>query len=215
MIAEENESFAFSFLPFKVIVFERPSNKKNLIETHQFVANLNEVFNIDLFFDLENSFNSAFMGFNFRAKNRIGYETGWNKHLLTHKYSFLNLGNKSLEFVKLLENYCGKSFSDEKIIDQSLGVYKKISEEKLFKEPDTPKYIFLLLNNFNVISKEIEFWKKFFDSFERQKIFIWSKDDEEIIADIFSKIDIGKNELFSHRGKNISELKSLLANARQ
>ena len=61
IICEEDCSPLFAFLPFKARVFERPKEKMDLIQTHHFVVNLHEVFNIDIFFDLENSFNSAFM----------------------------------------------------------------------------------------------------------------------------------------------------------
>ena len=68
LLCEENSSVAFNFLPYRVRCFERPKKKMSLIQTHHFCANLNDLFNIDLFFDLENSFNSSFMGFNLCSK---------------------------------------------------------------------------------------------------------------------------------------------------
>ncbi|RPJ78001.1 MAG: hypothetical protein EHM20_04945, partial [Alphaproteobacteria bacterium] len=66
IISEENCSLAYNFLPFKNHIFERPKEKLSFFETHHYCANLNDIFNVDLFFDLDNNFNSAFMGFNFR-----------------------------------------------------------------------------------------------------------------------------------------------------
>ena len=89
-ISEESDSFAFNFLPFKVKAFERPRDKKNFLKTHQYCANLHDIFNIDVFFDLENNFNSSFMGYNFRSTHRVGYETGWNKYFLNHNFVIWN-----------------------------------------------------------------------------------------------------------------------------
>lgn len=210
IICEEKCSLAFSFLPFKTRAFERPKEKLNLIETHHYCANLNDVFNIDLFFDLENSFNSSFMGFNFRAKERIGYNLGWNKHLLTKKFILepnLNVEKSSLT---LLEQYMKKSFHELKIsrIKTEGSQVEKI--EQLFKEVEPPKFIMVMLDNFKNVTKHIEIWKKFFDSFQNQKFIIWSQEDEALISEIFSEIDLGHNDLYIHRGSDTKELVYLL-----
>lgn len=205
-IIEEGDEFAFNFLPFKVRVFTRPSTKKNLIETHHFVANHNDIFNIDLFFDFENTFNSAFIGFNFRATVRVGFELGWNKHLLTHKFKRSFENDFERQSIFLLESYLGKNFSDVKI---SNPVGEGVVEEKidqLFKEPEPPKFILIMLDNFSNVTKDIELWKSFFDSFEKQKFIIWTERDEDIISEIFAKIDLERNELYMHKGYTPAEL---------
>lgn len=211
IICEEDTSILYAFLPFKVRTFERPKDKMNLIETHHFVANLNEVFNIDIFFDLENNFNSAFMGFNFRCLERVGYDLGWNKHLLTKHFPnepHLTLEKKS---IKLLENYTKKSFQELKIFSEAVDVQIVEKVETLFKEPEQPKFIMVMLYNLETTVKEIEIWKSFFDGFNDQKFVIWALDDQDAIAGIFSKIDTGKNHLTMHPGCFAKEMTYLFS----
>lgn len=210
VICEEKCSLAYNFLPFKVRSFERPKEKLTLIETHHYCANLDDVFNVDIFFDLENTFNSAFMGFNFRAKERVGYEVGWNKYFLTKK--FLLEQNSSIEksSLRLLELYTGKKFQDLKISRVRTEGKQVDKVEQLFKEPEPPKFIMIMLDNFKNITQQIEVWKKFFDSFQNQKFIIWSQEDEDLISEIFSRIDLGHNDLYIHRGSDTKELIYLL-----
>lgn len=206
IIVEEGCAFALSFIPFKIKVFERPKTKLTLIETHHYCANLHDIFNIDLFVDLENSLNSAFMGFNFRAKERVGYEVRWNKYLLTKKFPDppnLSIEKKSM---KLLELYLGKNLSDVRISKTHELGQSVANIEKLFQEPEPPNFILVMLDNFPNVSKQIDMWKKFFDSFEKQKFVIWSMEDEGEISDIFASIDLGKNDLYMQRGSDSKEM---------
>ncbi len=206
MINEESDSLAYSFLPFKIKTFERPKDKKTLLKTHHFCANLNEVFNIDLFFDLENNFNSSFMGFNFRSTQRVGFETGWNKVFLTKKFRNDQAVTLEKKCIRLLELYTEKYFSDVQIIHPQEAGQEVAVIEKLFKEPKPPNFILVMLDKMANVTRQIDIWKKFFDSFQNQKFIIWSLQDEDLISELFSKIDLGHNELFMHRGVNNQEL---------
>ena len=206
VIVEEGCSLALNFLPFKVRVFERPATKLSLIETHHYCANLHDIFNIDLFFDLENTVNSAFLGFNFRAKERVGYAVKWNKYLLTKSFpnpENMPIGKRSM---KLLELYLNKDLKDVRIskMRESGKTVEKI--EKLFQEPEPPKFILIMLDNFTNVSAQIDNWKIFFDSFHHQKFVIWSMEDEDIISNLFASIDLGHNDLFMQRGCDIKEM---------
>lgn len=206
IIVEEGCSYALNFLPFKIKVFERPKIRQTLIETHHYCANMHDIFNIDLFIDLENSLNSAFLGFNFRAKERVGYEIGWNKYLLTKRFPDqpgLSIEKKAM---RLLELYLGKSLSDVRISKSRESGQAVASIEKLFQEPVQPKFILIMLDNFPNVSKQIEMWKKFFDSFQRQKFAIWAMEDSGEISDIFASIDLGHNDLFMQNGSDSKEM---------
>lgn len=206
IIVEEKCSLILLFLPFKVKVFERPASKLSLVETHHYCANMHDIFNVDLFLDLESSLNSAFLGFNFRAKERVGYEVRWNKYLLTKK--FPEPSNLSVEkrAMRLLELYLNKDLKDVRI-SKNRETGQSISNiEKLFQEPEPPKFIMIMLDNFTNTSKQIDTWKIFFDSFQKQKFVIWSMEDEDVISDLFASIDLGHNDLFMQRGENIKEL---------
>jgi ADP-heptose:LPS heptosyltransferase len=176
------------------------------MQTHHFVANLNDVFNIDIFFDLENSFNSAFMGFNFRAPVRVGFDCGWNKHFLTTRFpdeQTLNLEKKS---IKLLELFTKKSFSDLKIFSENVDLQMVEKVEKLFQEPEQPKIVMIMLYDLPTTIKDIEVWKSFFDVFTNQKFVIWSLEDQDAISNIFSKIDVNGNQLTMHNGCFVNEM---------
>ncbi len=206
VIVEEKCSWALNFLPFKLRVYERPSTKLSLIETHHYCANMNDIFNIDLFFDLENSLNSAFMGFNFRSKERVGYEVKWNKYLLTKRFPdqpALSVEKKSM---KLLELYLNKNLNDVRISKSRESGQAVENIEKLFQEPEPPKFIMIMLDNFAHVSKQIDLWKKFFDSFQGQKFVIWSREDEGVISDLFASIDLGHNDLYMQKGANTKEM---------
>ncbi len=206
IIVEDNCMLALNFLPFKVKVFERPVVKQSLIETHHYCANMIDIFNIDLYFDLENSFNSAFMGFNFRAKERVGYEVKWNKLFLTKKYPVPLSMSLEKQSMKLLENYLDRPFHDVRILKTKESGQSIDNIEKLFKEPEQPKFILVMLDNFLNTSSQVEMWKSFFDSFQKQKFVIWSQYDENVISDLFASIDLGHNDLFMQRGANIKEM---------
>ncbi len=206
IIVEEGCSLALNFIPFKIKVFERPKSRLTLIETHKYCANMHDIFNIDLFLDLENSLNSAFMGYNFRAKERVGYEIKWNKYLLTKKFPdqpHLTIEKKSM---RLLELYLGKTLADVRISKSREAGLAITNIEKLFQEPEQPKFIMVMLDNFPNVSKNIDLWKKFFDSFQGQKFVIWSMEDEGEISDIFASIDLGHNNLFMQRGSDSKEM---------
>jgi ADP-heptose:LPS heptosyltransferase len=210
LVCEVNCSMAYNFLPFKLRAFERPLDKISLIQTHHFCANFHDIFNIDLFFDLENTFNSSFMGFNFRARERVGFGVGWNKYFLTKNFvnpESLNIEKKCME---LLDLYTGKNHQDTKISRVRIEGQEIEKIEQLFQEPEPPKFIMIMLDNFQNISKQIKMWTAFFDSFQNQKFIIWSQYDEDLISELFFKIDLGGNSLYMHRGSSTKELVYLL-----
>ncbi len=210
LLCEQGSSNAFNFLPFKFRAFERPKERLSLVQTHKFCANLNDIFNIDLFFDLENTINSSFMGYNFRARERVGYGVGWNKYFLTK--NFVAEPSLSIEkkCVKLLELYVGKSIENLKVSRVRTEGQQIEKIEKLFEEPVPPKFILIMLDNFQNVSKQIEIWKSFFDSFQNQKFIITSLQDEDLISELFAQVDLGHNNLYMHKGATTKEMVYLL-----
>lgn len=210
IICEENCSLAYNFLPFKMRFFERPKDKLSLFQTHQFCANLHDIFNVDLYFDLENTINSAFMGFNFRSKERVGYETGLNKYFLTKKFPFSAALPVEVNSLKLLELYKERNYQDVKIVRVKDEGTQVAPIEQLFKEPEPPKFIMVMLDNFQNVSKQILMWTNFFDSFQNQKFIIFSLEDEDLISELFASIDLGHNSLYMHKGSSAKEMIYLL-----
>ncbi len=210
IVVEEGVMPAFSFLPFKIKVFQRPKLKNNLPGTHQFCANLNDIFNIDVYFDLEGSFNSAFMGFNFRAKERVGFEEGWNKYLLTTKYQQMPALDLEARMIYLLEKFLNVSFSDLKIYVRKDSSKPDDKLEALFSAPEAPRFILVMLNDFHSVVKEIELWKQFFDCFENQNFIVYADSHQQAVSEILHKMD-SKNKLYMHYGDDFGVLKYLLS----
>lgn len=210
IVCEEKCSYAYNFLPVKMRFFERPRDRLSLFQTHQFCVNLHDIFNVDLFFDLENNFNSAFMGFNFRSVERVGFENGLNKYFLTKKFPLTPGLPLEVSSLKLLELYKERNFQDVRIIKSHDEGTLVEPIEQLFKEPEQPKFIMVMLDNFQNISKQIKLWSSFFDSFQNQKFVIMSLEDEDIISELFASVDLGHNSLYMHKGSNPKELIYLL-----
>lgn len=214
LICEEGEKLAFDFLPFKVKVFERPSKRLNLFETHKFCKNLNEIFNIDLFLDFENSFNSSFLGFHLCRQERVGLKSGINNLFLTKKYNSENLVSKEQLAISLVEFILQKKSKNEycSAIDFSAEKVKK--EKQLFKEQDTQIYLFVMLDNFDNFIKFKNNWIKVFENFSNNKIIIWSLKDKNLISNEILKFEnnISKS-CFFHSTDLVNEIYKIFSNA--
>jgi len=90
IILERSGRDVINFFDQELILYEIPEDVKGLFDVHKFVYNQKDIFNIDLFIDLENSLRSAFLGYNFRSKYRVGVANGLNKWLLTHRMEHSN-----------------------------------------------------------------------------------------------------------------------------
>lgn len=206
IICEENVSWIFNFLPFRVRTFERPADKRSMIKTHHFCANLNVVFNIDLFIDLENSLNSAFIGWHFCSKDRIGLKRKWNHYLLSHSFEMNSEPNLEQLGFDLIERYKSEKIEDYKVLRKIVEtevVDEKV--EKLFKEPEPPKYILLMISNLESFLSKKDFWKDLIDQFEDQHFILWTYANEAEISDLFTSIDF-KNRIYLQKGNDVGSL---------
>lgn len=210
IVVEEGHLPLFSFLPFKVRAFQRSKYKTNLPGTHQFCANLNDIFNVDVFFDLEGSFNSAFMGFNFRARERVGYAEGWNKYLLNRTYTPMPALDVEARAIHLLEKFTNQNLNDLRVFIRKDSSRPDEKLESLFSAPEAPKFLLVMLNDFHSVVKEIEIWKQFFNCFENQNFIIYADSNQHAISEILHKMDT-KNKLYMHYGDDYLVLKYLLS----
>ncbi len=71
---------------------------------HKYCVNLNEVFNIDLSFALEDSWHSAFLAFCFRSRHRLGQTKLSNRLFLNHSFKE-NITSRPLLAKRLLETF--------------------------------------------------------------------------------------------------------------
>lgn len=168
ILMTEDHEYLFKIFPFEVFTYVYDEQDKSLPAIHKFAVNLHDVFNIDLYLDLEGSFKSAFLGFSFKPKNRVGYVNGLNKFLLTHKIEPFDTYRPDKRPLKLLETFLEKDFSSLRISG------KEKTEELKTKDAEElenlPPYFFI---HSDKILEEPEFWDDFFRFFEDQYFVIW------------------------------------------
>lgn len=168
IIVGEGQELVYKVFPFETLTYVYDEKDKSLPSIHKYAVNLHDIFNIDLFFDLEGGFKSSFLGFSFKAKDRIGYIKGMNKFLLTHREEEFNSYRPDKIPLKLLESFLEKSFSDTKICGIETTEQLKTKDiEELVK---LPPYFFIHSSN---LLETPEFWNDFFRFFEEQYFVIW------------------------------------------
>jgi len=173
IVLDEGQNNLYNFLSFSVDVFFLPESRSNLIGVHHFAVNLLEVFNVDVFIDLENSLKSSFLGFSFKAKHKLGYKKGMNAIFLTHKLESddkkLN-DNADEKFLKLFCSYINKDYLDYKVktfLEKKSKLKEKKDREilvvlsntvdyknellKLFLEFEKKSFLISLINKVNLI----------------------------------------------------------------
>lgn len=212
VIGQKGQTWIYHFLPVKVELFELPEGKMSLLEVHQYCVNNHNLFNIDLYLDLESSLNSSFLGFNFRSKKRYGFKSGINKFFY-HKTIEDNGFDVESRAYQLLELFLNEEFNNDRLLFHYLKPIEESNVIPLFKKDAQIPFLFVMLKDFASVKENINFWKEFFDSFEKQRFVIWSEEDENVISDLFLSIDLGKNELLMHKGKDIGELQYILKKA--
>lgn len=212
VIGQKGQTWIYRFLPVRVEMFELPEGKMSLLEIHQYCVNNHNLFNIDLYLDLESSLNSSFLGFNFRSRKRYGFKTGMNKFFY-HKTLENNGGDAEKKAYQLLELFVNEEVVNERLLYHYLKPIEESNVIPLFKKDTQIPFILILLKDFETVKNNINFWKEFFDSFEKQRFVIWSEEDENVISDLFLSIDLGKNELLMHKGKDVSEMQYIFKKA--
>ncbi len=85
VIVDKGLEDVLELLPHKVRIYPLPESLNTIIGIHKFAVNVKDVFNIDHFFDFSFDFKGALTGFSFRAKNRVGEDSGGKKLLYTTK----------------------------------------------------------------------------------------------------------------------------------
>ena len=161
IICDEGDLNAYQWLPFAVNVYYLPMAKRSLFGIHHFAYNLLEVFNIDYYIDLENSFQSAFMGLAFRGRKRVGYINGRNRFFLTNKLQLDEGLEQSVKFLNLLKPLA-PSFKSETL--------------RIAKHADGELLNFPLKSKLLVIIEAQILRTELLSCFEQQKFVLWSWD---------------------------------------
>ncbi|MCK5073255.1 MAG: hypothetical protein KAQ98_07495 [Bacteriovoracaceae bacterium] len=214
IILNEGQKNLYKFLPFPVEVHYFPAGQNSLSGIHHFCVNKLDIFNIDYYFDLENSLKSAFMGFAFRSKERIGYKRGLNRLFLTKKLEneeFQTITENDERYLRLLSQFSGKDFSNLKVI----------GEETSFASLESRTHVLVCFEDFLKCSFKREL-TEFFKGFEEQKfVFACQCDDESGVENQVEKefqsfiSEIGGSNTYDiEKFKNSSQLIQLMTSSK-
>ncbi len=206
IIIDEDALDVYDQLQFKVNVYRFPKGKLSLLGIHHFSYNLLDVFNIDKYFDFENTFKSSFMGFTFRCHERIGRKTGLNSIWLHKKIEspskdlwdkfyleYLEKNNLQIKIVGVKESSNVKtpivhSLKEDVIVDEQNPEEKEL---EVYPEEEV-SYILIITET----DQSWERWETFIDSFVSQKFifFLYSNLRQSKESEIISKIISRQND---------------------
>ena len=182
VLADKEHVDLFRLLPFKVKAFAYDPNEKGVFGVHHFAKNLHDIFNIDAYFDFGKGMKSAFLGKSFSAKERIGWKEGMNKLLLTHSYEKPGHLRDDALYMKLLENYTGKNFSN---ILLNHGGLDKEEIENFFNAKSPEPFLLYLFGRTD----------EDFESYEKSlRILREAPQDKKVVA-LFHKAHKHQNEI--------------------
>lgn len=215
----------YSFLPFQVKLYPIKSQHWTLPEIHKFAKTLVSIHYIDLYFDLENSFKSAYLGLAFGCTERVGMEKGIKRFLYNKKITWKEEHENESFYLRYLEEYIGRVFKDLEVsgkVETKDGPNPLVANG-LFGDDVNPTYIIVLIEDlgergsqmFRVnrdgteegavpTQKEI-MWQDFFNFFQGQRFIFWSNSLDEELNDYIKTLS-GANEYFHQRGNNYSNL---------
>jgi ADP-heptose:LPS heptosyltransferase len=167
-ITPKKEVEVLNLLPFKAYYHLFDEDEiKTVLDVHPYTANAN-IYNVDLFINLTNSFADASLGIGLRARKRVGFSDDWKTLVLTHKIK-RPVGHHIVEdFMSLYEAATGN------VIEKRLRVTSRTLSPII--EDKTP-YIAINLSPIRagLIDEE---WAELISRFEGQKIVLFSSDDQ-------------------------------------
>ncbi len=175
VIIEDGHEKSYDFLTEKVNCFVLPEKSRTISGIHKYCVNLKDIFNIDVYFDLEGSLHSALLGLSFRALMRFGHNEGMRKYLYTNRLpgiSHLPFDTKGL---KLAGSYLSENFNHLKIEAQELR--EKVWEFNKVVELNLGPYLFVYAKFDD--EKSMKWWQGFFISFAEQRLVIHCENEEE------------------------------------
>lgn len=158
VIADRGNDKLFQFLKkLQMRVFPLSQENRSVPGLHKYAANLNDVFNIDIFFDFEGSIKSSLLGLFFRASEKVGSPTGVNQFFYDKKLT-------SKAPLKMIETYLNKDYS-----------LRAFSGGNRFLSPQDfkfPHYYLVFLDE--ILLDQRAFWSTFFTSIKKEQILFWT-----------------------------------------
>lgn len=185
--------------------FRLPDKDRSLLGVHKFSVRENDIFNIDIYIDLEGSLISAYMGHCFKAKQRFGvHSNSWAKIFYHHRV--LATQGKSLDerYIMILEKVFEQSFSDYRFKPSAAHIPEF---EELFKTLDPRDCTLVILNQLN--DETIDFWGQFFNGFAHQKFIIVGLEQSFALRELHQELS-SENEYYYELSFDFLRIRALV-----
>lgn len=217
----------YLFLPIKLNIFLFPPSENDLPGIHRFARNKKEIFGIETFYDLENTFKSAFLGFSFNSKERIGQQLGFKKYLYNNPINLGPMTNEDQYFLKYLASLINKNpYEFESPIDDKMlreRIENPLIKANQFKDVNKLNYFLFYIKDLgpsrkvldNGLFEEtplIKFWKEVIQGMRGQKVVFYSDTLDLELNEFIGEL-LAQNEYFHQRGQNYNQLLDLVLHA--
>jgi ADP-heptose:LPS heptosyltransferase len=107
IITPKMDAEVLNLLPFKAYYhLFNEDDIKTVLDVHPYTANA-QIYNVDLFISLTNSFVDALLGIGLRAKKRVGFSDNWKTLVFTHKIPRPRGHHVCEDYLKLFELVAG------------------------------------------------------------------------------------------------------------
>ena len=194
---DQNKMLANFLVPLAVESYTLPECERSILKLHRYAANLTEVFNINLYFDLEGTKASASLGKFFRVEKSIGPDRGLIKLLYDHAYT-------DRDALFLLESFVDKSFTSQKVRG---GVSHPIKDVL-----DLPDYFVLFPLHLD-IPEIATMWESFINTFEDKTFVIWRNSTDDLVTPFADKLK-KHNDVRVLLDDSLSKTEQFLINAK-
>lgn len=197
VIANVGQRNFMRLLPLGLRVFEIGDEYLSKVGIHKYAFRLNEVFNIDLFFDLDGNTNSAFLGQAFKARIRVGYKEGFRKFFYTHKIESNEFSCNEARYLNLLYRYLDKEQPAHIEIGKDFSFSSKPKIEPLFNIKDEVKFFTILINE---LADHKRIWRNFLMEFDDQKLLFWYPNNDLAVENLVNEFPHKANCLVERSG---------------
>lgn len=185
--------------------FKLPQKDRSLLGVHKFSVRENDIFNIDIYIDLEGSLISAYMGYCFKAKQRFGVHSNTWAKIFYHQRVLATQGRSLDErYIMILEKVFEQSFEGYQLVPSSPQVP---AQEDLFKTLNPRDCILVVLNQLN--EETIDFWGQFFNGFSQQKFIIVGLEQSFALRDLHQELG-PENEYYYELSFDFLRIRSLV-----
>lgn len=196
IVDEQNANFFHYLKPLKLKTFSLPHSERSVLKLHRFAANLTDVFNITIYFDLEGTKTSASLGKFFRCEQSYGYAEGLLRYVYTHPVEYKSHLRGG---TALVEEFLQSEQEEGEFAFQTSGDLSARSVRGGVAFPvkdilDLPPYLVLFIDGIDD-EKVATFWKNFIDSFENRYFVLWRSEKDQLLNEFEQQLDHSRNDI--------------------